>query len=423
MQKLRARAAEAGISIPMTHPYKPPEKWDVHTHTTLSPETYESLEKFAADYVDFIRVRAHATDPCCAEMVRADGTAVRTIESNSYEGAARIADCDRHGITVQVVSPTPMMIPDYVHDPLDAEEICKILNDDNAALAARFPGRFVALGALPLCDPDRAVREMERIRREHGMPGVEINTNIDGRELDEDAFFPVFEAATALGMAVFIHPWGGFMMPQEERLKRRMNTEHNWRPWLIGMGMETALAFDSMRCGGVHERLPGLRVLYAHGGGAFTGLIGRLEHGSYCRPDLFRDASSLDPFSTVRSCAVYTDSLTHSPWALEMLMHTIGVNRIAMGSDYPYPLGEIDPFDSAETERGCPYEWAKRIYPGHMIENLPGPDTPMGEAWQRFSWIPHKDAGGQIRSLPRLTDGQRQRMLSGTAKEWLGAVP
>src|SRR6185436_8947045 len=102
-----------------------------------------------------------------------------------------------------------------------------------------------------------------------------------------------FEAAAEMNMAVFIHPWGGFMSPVEERLKKRMNGDRNWRPWLIGMGMETALAFDSMRCGAVHERLPKLRVMYAHGGGVFPALLGRLDHGSWCRPDLFKNASRL----------------------------------------------------------------------------------------------------------------------------------
>jgi hypothetical protein len=225
-------------------------------------------------------------------------------------------------------------------------------------------------------------------------------------------------------MAVFIHNFFGFMEPAEKRLKDRMNANRNWRPWLIGMGgAETALAFDSMRSGGVHEHLPDLRVLYAHGGGVFPALLGRLEHGAYCRPDLFKNASQKDPYQTVKDCGVYTDSLTHNPWALEMLVHVIGANRIAMGSDYPYPLGEIDPFDAA-TKRDpkgnqAPYAQTKGIYPGHMIEHLPGPETDMARAWNHFNWIPRENADG-LRDLPRLSDAQKQRMLSGTAKEWLG---
>ncbi len=407
----------------MIYPYKPAEKWDVHTHTTLSPATFDRLSKFTA-YEKFVRIRAHDAKPCCAVMVNSQGEVQREIEDNAYEGKVRVHDCDTHGVTMQVLSPTPMMIPDYVDNERDAAEICKILNDDNARLAAEFPKRFMALGALPMRFPDAAIREMARARDDLGMRGVEINTNVDGMDIGHPFLYPIFEAAANLNLAVFIHPWGGFMAPEEKMLQNRMNLNRNWRPWLIGMGMETAIAFDSMRCSGVHERLPDLRVLYAHGGGAFTGLIGRLEHGAYCRPDLFEKRSQLDPYATVRECAVYSDSLTHSPWGFETLLHTLGANRIAMGSDYPYPLGEIDPFDSATKSdpkgNGCPYDQIKGIYPGHMIENLPGPDTDMEQAWKKFAWIPHEDAGGNPRSLPRLTDEQRQRMLSGTAKEWLG---
>ena len=408
------------------YPYKPKEKWDVHTHTTLSPDTYESLARFSK-YTDFVRVRAHDSLPCCAEMVDGNGAVQRIIEDDAYDGAVRIRDCDRHGVTMQVLSPTPMMIPDYVTDEKDAAEICKILNDDNAATVSKFPSRFMALGALPMRFPDSAIREMHRLRDVLGIRGIEINSNIDGMDIGHPFLYPIFEAANDLGMAIFVHPWGGFMKPEEKNLKNRMNPGRNWRPWLIGMGMETAIAFDSMRCSGVHERLPKLRVLYAHGGGTFTGLIGRLEHGAYCRPDLFANRSQLDPYATVRQCSIYTDSLTHSPWGFETLMHTIGINRIAMGSDYPYPLGEIDPFDpqTLMDAKGnkSPYTRVKGIYPGHMIEHLPTPETEMEDAWKYFHWIPHRDAGGDPRQLPSLTDQQKQRIFSGTAKEWLGIRP
>lgn len=370
------------------------EKWDVHTHTTTSPETYEPLGRFT-HYADFIRIRAHATKPCCAEMVNSKGEVQREIEDNAYDGAARLKDCDIHGVTMQVLSPTPMMIPDYVESERDAAEICRILNDDNAATVAKFPKRFTAIGALPMMFPNAAIAELERIKK-IGMRGVEINSNVNGLDLDDAKFFPIFEAAEKLGMAVFVHPWGGFMGPTEPKLKARMNANRNWRPWLVGMGMETALAFDSMRCGRVHERLPKLRVMYAHGGGAFPALLGRLEHGAYCRPDLFKNASQMNPLDTVKKCGVYADTLLHNPVMLRALIEMLGVERVAMGSDYPYPLGEIDPFD-AETlldPKGnkCPYPKAKGIYPGSAVESL------------------------------GLSDAQKNRLLSGTAKEWLGVA-
>jgi aminocarboxymuconate-semialdehyde decarboxylase len=404
-----------------TYPHQPVEKWDVHTHTTLPPHTCEALARFG-NYADFIRVRAHATKPTCAELVNHRGQVQRVVSHTAYDAAARLIDCDSHGVTMQVLSPTPMMIPDYVDQPADAAEICRILNDANAEIVARHPSRFVALAALPMMFADLAIQEMERVRR-LGMRGIEINSNVHGLELSDPRFLPIFESAQDMNMAVFVHPWAGFMIPTEERLLQRMHANHNWRPWLVAMGMETALAFDALRSGGVHERLTKLRVLYAHGGGVFPALLGRLEHGAYCRPDLFQQASRKDPYQTVRDCGVYTDALTHDPWVLQMLVHTLGAGRVAMGSDYPYPLGELDPFDG---ERGgdtngnvCPYPNPKGIYPGHMIEHLPSCEDDMADAWQHFHWLPRHNIDGQ-RSLPMLSLAQKKQLLSGTAKEWLG---
>jgi aminocarboxymuconate-semialdehyde decarboxylase len=370
------------------------DKWDVHTHTTPSPATYETLGRFA-HYADFIRVRAHATRPCCAEMVNSNGEVQRVIEENAYSTSSRLMDCDRHGVTMQVLSPTPMMIPDRVDHADDALAICRILNDANADMVADNPDRFMALGVLPMRHPNEALKELERLQKTLGIRGIEINSNIHGLDLDYPLFFPVFEAAADLGMAVFVHPWGGFMVPTEDRLKQRMNTHRHWRPWLLGMALETALAFDAMHFGGVHHRLPHLRVLYAHGGGAFPALIGRLAHGAYCRPDLFGHVVSADPYQTLRDSGVYVDTLVHDPGVLRMLIDLLGVDRIAMGSDYPYPLGELDPFDTPTRcnaqGHACPTPKPKGIYPGHGVEHLEG-----------------------------LTDAERQCLLSGTAKTWLG---
>ena len=417
MQSLRTRPRAAAteslnriVSEPRPIAASKHPVWDVHTHTTLAPDTHASLARFT-HHADFVRVRAHATAPCCAEIINSRGEVVRSIEHNAYDAEARRAECDRHGVAIQVLSPTPMMIPDYVEDAADAAAICKILNDGNAAIVSAFPQRFTALGALPMMFADLAIRELERVRG-LGMRGVEINSNINGLDLDDPRFYPIFEAAAESSMAIFIHPWGGFMSPQEGHLKHRMHQERNWRPWLLGMGLETALAFDAMRCGGIHQRLPQLRVMYAHGGGAFPAMLGRLEHGSYCRPDLFREASQVGPYETVQSSGVYADALTHDPWVLDMLIQMLGTRRIAMGSDYPYPLGEMD------ITRPDSDDQARNIYPGHMIQHLPESLEDMKGAWQHFHWLTRETADGP-RRLPLISSEQKKQLLSETAKEWL----
>ncbi len=378
------------------------EVWDVHTHTTFAPSTYEALARFS-HYENFVRVRSSQRPGCSAEIVNHRGEVQRSLETNAYHAATRIADCDRHGVTLQVLSPTPMSIPDSVESPDDATEICRILNDGNAALVAEFPARFTALGALPMRHPREAVRELERVRA-MGMRGVEINSNIDGQDLDDPLFFPIFEAAAALDMAIFIHPWGGFMSPAEPKLRARMHAQRNWRPWLLAMGLETALAFDSMHHGGVHARLPHLRVLYAHGGGTFPALLGRMAHGHRARPDLFAGSVATGPHETLRDVAIYADSLTHDPYSLHLLLQILGPHRIAMGSDYPYPLGET----------------CHGTYPGHMIQHLPeSHDLQEHEAaWQHFPHLQRLRGDGE-RTLPVLTSEDKQQLLHKSAKDWL----
>ncbi len=409
----------------MSYPYHSTEKWDVHTHTTLSPETYERLERFTA-YDKFVRIRAHKTKPCCAEMVNSKGEVQRVIEDDAYNGTTRLKACDHHGVTTQVLSPTPMMIPDYVDNAHDSAEICKILNDDNARLVDEHPDRFVAIAALPMMHIDEAVKEIERVKK-LGMHGIEVNSNISGMDLDDKKLFPIFEAAADMNMGIFVHPWGGFMSPTEETLEKRMHANLNWRPWLIGMPQETALAFESMFRGRVHERLPNLRVLYAHGGGAFPALLGRLEHGAYCRPDLFEtyfeNSAHKTPYDMLLNCGVYTDTLTHNPWALKMIVDLFGSSRIAVGSDYPYPLGEVDPFDAQTLQdpkgNKAPYSKGKEIAPGHMVEHLPSCSADMDKAWAHFNWLTESNADG-TRDLPILSQTQKDNMLHLTAKKWLG---
>jgi len=382
------------------------EVWDVHTHTTPAPEAFDALARFS-QYESFVRVRAGQQPDCAAEIVNHRGEVQRTLHANAFHAATRLEECNAHAVTMQVLSPTPMMLPDAIDSPADAAEICRILNDGNAALVAEFPTRFAALGAVPMRHADLAIRELYRIRR-LGMKGIEVNSNIHGLDLDDPRFFPIFEAAATLDMAIFIHPWGGFMSPAEERLRVRMTERRNWRPWLLAMGLETALAFDSMRCGGVHERLPHLRVLYAHGGGSFPAMLGRMAHGHHARPDFFCNSARLTPYETIRDCAVYTDSLTHDPWTLALLLQLLGAERVAMGSDYPYPLGEMDPHGT------------KGIHPGHMIQHLPESEDAAAQeaAWQQFPWLPRAHAGGQ-RNLPVLSREHKQQLLHKTAKDWL----
>jgi len=306
-------------------------KIDLHTHTL--PKAWPDLrERYG--YGGWIRLE-HACDGCSRMMI--DDKSFREVEANLWDPDVRIADCDRTGVHLQVLSTVPVMFS-YGAKPADALDLSRILNDHLAGVCADFPGRFAALGTVPMQDADLAVGELERCVKDLGMPGIQIGSNVNGDNLDEPALFPVFEAAAALGAAVFVHPW--------EMLGRDRMGKY-WLPWLVGMPAETTLAICSVIFGGVLERLPALRIGFAHGGGGFPHTIGRIEHGFKVRPDLCATETSTPPRDMVRR--FYVDSLVHDAAALRYLVELMGADRVALGSDYPFPLGEAEPGALVET--------------------------------------------------------------------------
>ena len=282
---------------------------DVHTHV-LPPEL-----------PGWSPIRLSRIDECRARMVREDGTSFREIESNCWDAQRRMRECDGLGVGVHVLSTVPVMFS-YGAAPKRGWDLSRLLNDHVASICGAHPRRFVGLGTLPMQSPDLAVRELERCIGELGLAGVEIGSHVNQWNLSDPALFPVFARAAELGAAVFVHPWD--MMGQK-------TMEKYWLPWLVGMPAEGALAICSMIFGAVLERLPALRVLFAHGGGAFPGTLGRIEHGFASRPDLVAKDNPHPPSRYLKR--IYVDSLVHDARALRLILDVFGAERIALGSD------------------------------------------------------------------------------------------
>jgi aminocarboxymuconate-semialdehyde decarboxylase len=300
-------------------------KIDVHTH--ILPERLPDLRALPGGE-RYVRLEHHA--PGRARMI-ANGSVFREIESNSWDVATRLAECDAAGVGVQVLSTVPVLFS-YWADPDTALDLSKGLNDHISGVVAAHPARFAGLGTIPMQSPDRAIRELERCVRSLGLSGVQIGSNVNGANLDSPELFPIFEAAASLEAAVFVHPWE---VAGRDRMTRY------WLPWLVGMPAETSLAICSLIFGGVLERLPALKIAFAHGGGAFPATIGRIVHGFDVRPDLCAVANDVSPREYLKR--IYLDSLVHDPLALRYLLDLMGPERIALGSDYPFPLGEARP--------------------------------------------------------------------------------
>jgi len=333
-------------AIRRTIPGPMAERIDLHTH--ILPERWPDLaEKYG--YEGFVRLDHHA--PCRARMMIGDRE-FRVIEDNCWSPGRRIEDCDRCDVTTQVLSTVPVMFG-YWARPADGHDLSRMLNDHIAGVVRDHPMRFTGLGTIPLQDPDLACGELERCVGELGMPGVQIGTHVEanrftGRKhvwnLSDPTLRPVFATAERIGAAIFVHPWD---MMGSERMP------HYWLPWLVGMPAETSLAICSMIFGGVFDRFPNLRVAFAHGGGAFPIAIGRIEHGWRVRPDL----CAVDCQTNPRSCLAadgsparfWVDSLVHDAEALRYIVRLFGARRVALGSDYPFPLGEARPGALIET--------------------------------------------------------------------------
>ena len=348
-------------------------KIDLHTH--ILPREWPDLDA-RYGYGEFVRLDHYK--PCCARMMIGNRV-FREITDNVWDPKRRIDECDREKISMQVLSTVPVMFS-YWAKPFDALDLSRRLNDHIAEVVRGHPKRFAGLATIPMQDPDLAAGELERCVRELGLRGAQIGTHVDanphtGRidsiNLDNASLQPVWSAAERLDAAIFVHPWD---MMGKERMPEY------WLPWLVGMPAESSLAICSMMFGGVFERFPKLRVAFAHGGGAFPFTIGRIEHAFHVRPDLVATENKTNPRKYlartddrrgITPARFYVDSLVHDAGALKLLLKLFGAERVALGSDYPFPLGEA--------------------HPGKLIE-----------------------------SIKELSSKEKAQLLSGTAKEFLG---
>ncbi|MCT4583004.1 MAG: amidohydrolase [Flavobacteriales bacterium] len=298
-------------------------KIDMHTH--IMPKNLPRwADKFGYD--GFIHLDHHREG--YANMMQGEKF-FREINENCWDGAVRIKEYQQHETQVQVVCTIPVLFA-YFAKPKDGLEVAQFLNDDIANLVAKYPKNYVGLGTIPMQDPELAVQELHRIK-EIGLVGIQIGSNVDNKNLNEPEFYPIWEACEKLGLAIFVHPWN---------MMGKKHMEKYWLPWLVGMPAETARAISSMIFGGIFEKFPKLRVNFGHAGGSFLATIGRIEHGFNCRPDLVAVDNPINPKDYLGK--FWVDCITHDPRMLKYVLEVQGSNRVTLGSDYPFPLGDLE---------------------------------------------------------------------------------
>jgi aminocarboxymuconate-semialdehyde decarboxylase len=330
-------------------------KIDMHTHI-LPQKLPNFADKFG--YGEWVWLENHLPD--FARMMKGDSF-FREIGKNCWDAQVRIEEYQTYQTPVQVVCTIPVMFS-YWAKPDDCLYVSQFLNDHIAGVVDDYSEHYIGLGTLPMQDTKLAIQELERLAG-LGFPGIQIGSNVNQKNLNEPEFFPIFEAAEALNMAILVHPWE--MMGQDQMNKY-------WLPWLVGMPAETARAAASLIFGGVMERLPNLRFCFAHAGGSLIPTIGRLEHGFNCRPDLVAIDNPVNPREYLGR--FWVDSATHDPQLLRYILDVVGTDKVCLGTDYPFPLGDLE-IGSFITKMGLAPDTVEAIFHRNTLSWLYGNPT------------------------------------------------
>ncbi len=304
----------------------------------------------------------------------------REIGDNTWDPARRIEECDRTGVAVQVLSTVPVMFS-YWAKPADGLDLSRRLNDHIAEVVRAHPTRFAGLGTIPLQDPDLAAGELERCVRELGLRGVEIGTHVDANEfcdqkdcrnLDDRSLDAVWSAAEEMGAAIFVHPWDMLGKNAHAEILAAVAGRDAGRNFAGHLLDDLRWGFRAVSeiCGSLSRMVaaPSRSRLVASSTALTSARIWSRSKTRSTRAAIWRGSTSR---ARTQPARFYVDSLVHDPEALRLLVKLFGTQRIALGSDYPFPLGEA--------------------HPGELIE-----------------------------SMADLSSDDKARLLAGTAREFLG---
>lgn len=294
---------------------------DIHAHLGI-PAAEAMLRPYAAQ-APALGFSSPESDAVNRELFGRIGKKLNSIEE-------RLAEMDSLGIDVQALSPLPGQTI-YAVPPDVGREAARMTNDGIAAAVARHPDRFVGLGVVPLQVPELAIAEIKRCTKELGLRGIEVSSHVNGRELSETEFRPVFAAAEEMGVLIFLHPLG---FTHGERLRNHYFNN------LLGNPIDSTIAIAHLIFDGVLEQLPGLKVCVAHGGAYAATYWGRLDHAWRARPDCRRHISK-PPSHYLRM--LYFDTLVFDKAQLRFLIETHGADHLCLGTDYPFDMAEPDP--------------------------------------------------------------------------------
>ncbi len=294
---------------------------DIHTH--FFPESWPDLAaRFGTPDWPWIK----HTEPGKAEIMIGNRV-FRHITSACWDVNVRLEQMDRDGVDHQIISATPVLFA-YDREPQHALDCARLFNDAALEICARFKGRLRALCQVPLQDIDASCAELTRCMRA-GHLGVQIGNHVGDKNLDDPGILTFLHHCADQGAAVLVHPWD--MMAAQRMPKYMMR-------WTVGMPAETQLSLVTLIVSGAFDRLPAsLRICFAHGGGSFAFLLGRLQN-AWQHQELARGAAQFPPNHYLSR--FYVDSAVFDERALQFLVEIMSADRVLLGSDFPFPLGE-----------------------------------------------------------------------------------
>ena len=299
----------------------------IDTHAHVVPENFPRYlgASAPADWPSMAPAQA------CHRSVMIAGKVYRTVSDKCWDTARRLEDLGTMGLDLQVVSPMPELLS-YWMKAADAQQLLRYLNDQVAAMVAESGGRLAGFGAVPLQDPELAIRELEYVVKTLGLAGVEVGSNINGRPIGAPEFEPFFAACAALGAAVFVHAIRPAGM---ERLVGPPPLQQ-----VLGYPGDVGLAAASVLTSNLIERHPGLRMAFSHGGGTLAMLLPRLQQGWQVFPAL---AESIAAAPRDQARKLFYDTLVFDTPTLRHLVSVFGETQLMLGTDYPFNFHEHQP--------------------------------------------------------------------------------
>ena len=299
---------------------------DVHNHV-IPLEMLQAIERDPARYQMSLQEKDGKR-----RIVREGGHTFPVFDEFS-DPAAKIASMDRRGLDVAFISPAPMVFF-YWLDADTALEASRVINDGIASMCAAYPDRLRGMGTLPMQHPDAAIAELERVVKGHGFRSIELGTSVEQEQLADPRFRPVLRRAQELKVFIFAHPYA---------FTPGCGLESYYLRNLIGNPLQTTIMVANLMFSGALDELRQLKICLAHGGGFIPYQIGRLAHGHKVRKEA-RELTKSSPYKLLRR--FYYDTITHDPHALRYLIDLVGADRVTIGTDAPFDMGDEAPMDT-----------------------------------------------------------------------------